>query len=77
MQKANICGLRVRSARESKGLDQTELSEILKSDYKLNLHQSDISEIERQVRGVRDFEIDLIAKALGVQVGWLISGKDQ
>ncbi|NPV91955.1 MAG: helix-turn-helix transcriptional regulator [Firmicutes bacterium] len=74
-QKANICGARIRQAREKMKLDQVELAAALEVDFKIKITQSDISEIERGVRGVKDFELDAIARVLKVSPTWLIRGK--
>jgi transcriptional regulator with XRE-family HTH domain len=70
--KANICGQRVRELRESRAWDQVELAAALAVDYGLKLEQSDISEIERGVRGVRDFELKAISLVFGVSADWLL-----
>ncbi len=74
MNPANICGQRIRQAREKLGWDQNDLSAALQVDFKLRLDQSDISEIERQVRGLKDFELDAIARLLNVPPEWLLRG---
>jgi transcriptional regulator with XRE-family HTH domain len=53
-KKQNISGLRIRQARLQLGLDQVELAVALNVDYGVKLEQSDISEIERQVRCIKD-----------------------
>jgi transcriptional regulator with XRE-family HTH domain len=62
MGEANITGPRIRQARERCGWDQNELAAALEVDFQIKLDQSDISEIERQKRGVKDFELDAIAR---------------
>jgi transcriptional regulator with XRE-family HTH domain len=74
MNPANICGQRIRQAREKLGWDQNDLAAALQVDFKLRLDQSDISEIERQVRGLKDFELDAIARLLNVPPEWLLRG---
>ncbi|MEH2425755.1 MAG: helix-turn-helix transcriptional regulator [Nostoc sp.] len=76
MSVANIIGFRVREAREKRGWDQVELAATLFVDFKIKLEQSDISEIERQVRGVKDYELNAIALALDVDPVWLLRGGD-
>lgn len=71
---ANLCGARVRVAREGKGMSQVELAAALSVDHRIELNQSDISEIERGVRGVRDYELDAIAVILEADVVWLLRG---
>lgn len=74
MSSANIIGSRVRAARERCGWDQVELAAALFVDFNIKLEQSDISEIERQVRGVKDYELNAIALALDVDPVWLLRG---
>ena len=76
MGEANISGPRIRKAREKLGWDQIELAAALEVDFQLKLDQSDISEIERQKRGVKDFELDAFARLLGVSPEWLLRGEE-
>lgn len=76
MEKANVSGLRIRQVREKLGWDQTELAAALSVDFAINLDQSDISEIERQKRGLKDFELDAMARLLKVSPTWLLRGED-
>lgn len=69
--KCNICGERVRSAREAQNLSQ----EALAAKIQLNGHsltQKAISRIETGSRIVPDYEIPLLADALNVDPLWLI-----
>lgn len=69
--KNNICGDRVRMAREQHGLSQ----EALAAKIQLNGHaltQKAISRIEMGLRVVPDYEIPLLAEALNVDPLWLI-----
>ena len=69
--KCNICGERVRLARECCGLSQEELA----AKIQLNGHsltQKAISRIETGQRIVADYEISLLANALKVDPLWLI-----
>lgn len=75
MEFANISGERIKEARRLRGLDQVELAAALSTDFEIHLNQSDISEIERKVRGIRDFEIDAIAYILDVSPTWLLRGE--
>ncbi|OCA87859.1 transcriptional regulator [Bacillus sp. FJAT-27225] len=74
MERANISGSRIRIARKRANLDQVDLSAALDIEFHLKLTQSDISEIERGVRGVRDYELNYIAEILGVNPVWLLRG---
>ncbi|MFP5111629.1 helix-turn-helix domain-containing protein [Bacillaceae bacterium C204] len=75
MPNANISGLRIRLARQKAQMDQTELAAALEIEYEIKITQSDISEIERGVRGVRDFELDYISRILNVNPIWLLRGE--
>jgi len=58
-------------------MSQSDLASVLGIEYELSIEQSDISEIERGVRGVKDFELDAIATTLRVSPGWLLRGDDE
>jgi transcriptional regulator with XRE-family HTH domain len=73
-EKQNVSGPRIRQARLQHGLDQIELAAALNVDYGVKLEQSDISEIERQVRSVKDYELDAISKVLDIDPIWLLRG---
>ena len=62
--KGNICGLRVKSLRKDLGMAQIDLAEALNVDFGYSFNQSDISEIERQFRGVKDHELKALASVL-------------
>lgn len=72
--KQNISGERIRQARLQHELAQVELAAALNVDYGIKLEQSDISEIERQVRSLRDYELDAISKVLDIDPIWLLRG---
>lgn len=74
MVRTNIIGPKVKELRTLKNLDQVELAALLAVDFDINLTQSDISEIERQVRGVKDYELDALAQALEVSPTLLLRG---
>ncbi len=76
MKAANISGPRIKQARERMGWDQIELAAALEVDFQIKLDQSDISEIERQKRGVKDFELDAVSRLLGVSPEWLLRGDE-
>jgi transcriptional regulator with XRE-family HTH domain len=77
MRSANISGTRIKQAREERGLDQVDLAVALSVEHKLKIDQSDISEIERGIRGVKDYELDAIARVLDVSTVWLLRGKEK
>ncbi len=70
-EKCNICGERVRIARENLSLSQ----EALAAKIQLNGHsltQKAISRIELGLRIVTDYEIPLLAESLNVNPLWLM-----
>jgi transcriptional regulator with XRE-family HTH domain len=75
-EKQNISGQRIREARLQHGLGQVELAAALNIDHGVKLEQSDISEIERQVRSVKDYELDAIAQVLDIDPIWLLRGNN-
>ena len=69
--KSNSCGEKVRMAREKAKLSQEQLA----ARVQLNGHaltQKAISRIEAGTRIVPDFEVPLLAEALGVSPLWLL-----
>ena len=72
--KQNMSGARIRQVRLKNNLDQVELAAALNVDYGIKLEQSDISEIERQVRSLKDYELDAISKVLDIDPIWLLRG---
>lgn len=69
--RCNICGDRVREAREKAGLSQDQLA----AKIQLNGHaltQKAISRVETGLRIVPDYEIPLFAEALRVNPLWLL-----
>lgn len=73
--KCNICGERVRLAREAHKLSQEDLA----AKIQLNGHsltQKAISRTERGLRIVPDYELPLLADALHVNPLWLLGLTD-
>jgi transcriptional regulator with XRE-family HTH domain len=78
MESANISGKRIKEARKRINMDQIELAVALEVEFQIKLTQSDVSEIERGIRGVKDFELDYISRILNVSPLWLLRGhKDE
>ena len=69
--KCNICGEQVRIAREKAGLSQEQLAARVQLRGH-SLTQKAISRMESGSRVVPDFEIPLLAAALGVSPLWLL-----
>jgi len=59
--KGNICGARVKALRKRLGMAQIDLAEALNVDFGYTFDQSDISEIERHFRGIKDHELKALA----------------
>lgn len=71
----NLSGRRIRDRRKELNMGQVELAAAMKVDFDIVIDQSDISEIERDVRGVKDYELDAIARILDVSPMWLLRGE--
>ena len=72
--KCNISGPRIREARVNAGMSQEELAVRMQLDG-LQMGQMAVSRIETGKRLVPDFELPLLAAALGVTTDWLL-GKE-
>jgi transcriptional regulator with XRE-family HTH domain len=72
----NICGPRIKESREALKMAQAELAAAMKVDFQIKIDRSDISEIERGVRGLKDYELFTIAKILNVSPVWLLCGEE-
>ena len=72
--KCNISGPRIREARVKAGMSQEELAVRMQMDG-LQMGQMAVSRIETGKRLVPDFELPLLAAALGVTTDWLL-GKE-
>ena len=67
----NIVGAKITSLRKEKLIKQKDLAAKLQS-LGMDISESSLSRLECQERLVQDFEIPIIAKALGVSVEWLL-----
>lgn len=72
----NICGSRIKQRREELKMTQAELAAAINVDFKIKIDRSDISEIERGVRGLKDYELFSTAKILNVSPVWLLCGEE-
>jgi transcriptional regulator with XRE-family HTH domain len=70
----NISGERILKLRVERGWAQVELAAAVHVDHGLQIEQSDISEIERSARGVKDFELKAFADVFNVSADWLLGG---
>ena len=73
-ERLNLCGSRVREARQRAGISQDELSVQLQLRG-LQVGQMAVSRMETGKRIVPDYELPIIADALRVTVEWLL-GKE-
>ena len=73
----NLVAERVKEARAAANppLTQEGLSKKL-SRLSVSIDRAGIAKIETGIRGVLDFELVAIAKALGVKVTWLLNLKE-
>lgn len=69
--KCNLSGERVREARQGAGISQEQLAARLQLKG-LQVGQMAISRIETGKRIVPDFELPMLASALGVSTDWLL-----
>ena len=67
----NIVGAKVYLIRQQKGILQKDLAASLQSRG-MDICASPLSRLEGQERLVQDFEIPILAEALGVSVEWLL-----
>ncbi|PWU22177.1 MAG: transcriptional regulator [Verrucomicrobia bacterium] len=73
----NLVGLRVKKARAAAkpSLTQQQLSDRL-AEIGVQIDRAGIAKIETGIRGVLDFEVVALAKAVNVKVGWLLGVKE-
>ena len=70
--KKNICGKKVKEARQKIGLTQIDLAAKLQVAGVI-IERDSISRIEIGTRFVADYEIVALAKCLNVSVSWLLN----
>lgn len=70
--RKNICGDRVREARQKRRLSQSDLAAKLQIEG-VTIERDSISRIESGTRFVADYELKLLAKILRVDILWLLS----
>lgn len=73
-ERFNLCGSRVREARQREGISQDELSVQLQLRG-LQVGQMAVSRMETGKHIVPDYELPILANALRVTVEWLL-GKE-
>ena len=70
--QCNICGQNVRKLRENKEMSQDQLAAKLQTEG-LGVNQNSISRIETGKRIVADFELQALARVLGVDINDLLA----
>ena len=73
MSRANISGRRIREMRRNSNLKLVELSAALEIDYGIKLSEADLSKIENNQRGVKDYELHAFAQLFEVPMDFLVS----
>ncbi len=73
--KKNLCGDRVRQARQKIRLSQSDLAARLQIAGVI-IERDSVSRIEAGTRFVADYELKAIAQVLNVDVMWLLSEDD-
>jgi transcriptional regulator with XRE-family HTH domain len=71
----NLISERVKEARGRVQITQEELSKRLAKGG-ATIDRAGVAKIEAGIRGVLDFELVALAKALGVKVTWLLGVKE-
>ena len=69
--KKNLCGERIREARNKGRLSQTELAARIQVEG-ITMERDSISRIEIGTRFVADYELKVFAKVLNVSLEWLL-----
>ena len=76
IDKSNICGKRIKLARVDKDMAQIDLAAALNVDFKIDITQNGISDLERGERSIKDFELVALAHVLDVHPMWILFGDD-
>lgn len=74
--KKNICGDRVREARQKQRMSQSDLAARLQVNG-IILERDSISRIESGTRFVADYELLILSKVLKVDMLWLLTADDE
>lgn len=73
--KKNICGNRIREARQKRRMSQSELAAKLQVQGVI-IERDSISRIESGTRFVADYELKIFSEILRVPLEWLLSPED-
>ena len=74
--RKNICGDRVREARQKQRMSQSDLAAKLQING-IILERDSISRIESGTRFVADYELLILSKVLKVDIPWLLSADEE
>jgi transcriptional regulator with XRE-family HTH domain len=74
--EGNICGKRIKLARVAKDMMQIDLASALNVDFNISINQNGVSQIERGVRVVKDYEIIALAEILDIHPMKILYGDD-
>lgn len=74
--RKNLCGDKIRQARQKLRLSQSDLAARLQVEG-IIIERDSISRIEAGTRFVADYELKVLAKVLKVSVLWLIDEEEQ
>ena len=69
--KKNLCGDKVRQARQKIRISQSDLAARLQIEG-IIIERDSVSRIEAGTRFVADYELKIIAKVLNVDILWLL-----
>lgn len=72
----NIVGAKVGRIRKQKHIKQKDFVAILQSKG-MDICDTSMSRLEGQNRLVQDFEVPILAEALGVSIEWLLSRESE
>lgn len=70
--KKNLCGNRIREARQKRRLSQSDLAAKVQTEG-ITLERDSISRIEIGTRFVTDYELKVFSRILNVDIEWLLS----
>ena len=73
MPITNLCGQKIKEERKRQKLNQVDLVAALDYDFNIKLDSTSLSRIERNERGVWDFELVAISKILNVSLELLLN----
>lgn len=74
--RKNICGDKVREARQKQRMSQSDLAAKLQING-IILERDSISRIESGTRFVADYELLILSKVLRVDIWWLLTADEE